>query len=124
MERAIDKIRAAFVQARRQIHVKEWGLDIYIRRFTMGDIAAVRVLAPDNGDAQNVHLLCRVAEDADSKPLFQLGDFDHLMNGTDYLVVQRVISFMFASTYATLEAAVEDQRKQLDTDPPSASVTA
>lgn len=123
-ETAIDKIRRASVVQRRKITVKEWeNLDVWIPKITVGDIQAMRALAPDSGDAQNVHLLIRKAQDEAGQPLFQLGHYDFLMNEADYTVVSQVIAFMFAAAFPSLEAAVADQRKTIETDPTSASAT-
>lgn len=122
--RAIDKIRAASVLERRKLVVKEWGdLEVYIRKITVRDVQAVRALAPDEADVQNVHLLCRVAQDQAGQPLFQSGDVDYLLNEADYNVVAQMIAFIFVAAYPTLEAAVTDQRKVIESDPTSASAT-
>jgi len=128
MSRAIDKVRSAYTAARRSMVVPEWDdLELHFSRLTTADLQAITAREPKDGLDQDLLLLIHKAMDAEGKPLFQFGDLTYLRTEADYLVVRRVIAFMYDSTQlARLDGAVTQAEQQeaataIAQDPSSAS---
>lgn len=110
--RAIDRIRSASTAARRKIVVPEWGnLELYFDRLTVSDMEAITDQEPKSTFDRNIRLLVHKAKDADGKPVFSSGDVVYIKTEADYLIVQRVIGFMFETAYGTVEEAKEQLRE-------------
>jgi hypothetical protein len=131
MAKAIDKVRAGFTAAKRQITVPEFAdesgpLELWFSRLTTADLQAVVAREPKDNLDQDLMLLIHKALDADGKPAFQMGDLHYLRTEADYLVLRRIIAFMYDSTAIVGDGAVrttevEEAAKQIAEDPSSAS---
>lgn len=118
MARAIDKIRASYNAAQRQLVVPEFdGLELFFSRLTTADMQAVLAREPKDSYEQDLVLLIHKAKDAEGKPAFQMGDLHYLKTEADYVVLRRIIGFMYEAAMLTEKEAKE----QIETDPPSAS---
>jgi hypothetical protein len=53
--------------------------------------------------------------------MFTFGDIHFLKTEADFVVLQRVVNFMFESAYASVDASVDAKKKEIKTNPPSAS---
>lgn len=120
--RAIDVIRQSTTDQRRSIVVSEWGgLEMFFSRLTSSDIASVGDRDPKSPQERNLILLIHKARDREGRPLFQMGDLHYLMTEADWFVLQKVVTFMYESSYGgDLERAVEVLRE----NPSSASASA
>jgi len=126
MARAIDKVRASYNAAKRQIIVPEMeNLELWFGRLTISDMQAVAAREPKDSFEQDLMLLIHKAMDAEGKPAFQMGDLHYLKTEADYIVIRRVIAFMYESTAVTPKAAeqeaAKEAEKQIEGDPSSAS---
>ena len=126
MARAIDKVRASYNVAKRQLLVPEWdNLELWFGRLTITDMQAILAREPKDTYEQDCMLLIHKAMDAEGKPAFQMGDLHYLKTEADYLVVRRVTAFMYESTAATPkeaeQQAAKEAEKQIEGDPSSAS---
>ena len=119
MAKAIDKVRAAFGTAKRKITIPEWeNLELYFAPLTTADMQAVAAREPKDYYERNLILVIHKALDADNKPAFQMGDLHYLRSESDYVVLERVIRFMFE----TAALSEKEATKQIEGDPSSASV--
>jgi len=118
MARAIDKVRSAYNVSKRKLVVPEFDdLELWFGRLTTSDMQAVLAREPKDSYEQDLHLLIHKAQDAEGKPAFQMGDLHYLKTEADYVVLRRVIAFMYDAT-ALVEKEVT---KQVEEDPSSAS---
>lgn len=118
MAKAIDKIRAAYNTARRRILVPEFEeLELFFGRLTTSDMQAVLGREPKDSYEQDLILLIHKAQDAEGKPAFQMGDLHYLKTEADYVVLRRIIAFM----YDTTALSEKEVTKQVEQDPSSAS---
>lgn len=113
--RPIDKIRQASRDQRRSIEVEGWGLELFFRPLTTADIEAVDASMRDDGKAPEEHrqdrrirLLVEKAELEDGSRAFRPGDIHHLKQEADYVVLQRVIGFMYKAAVPTVEAGKDE----------------
>ncbi|HLE03972.1 MAG TPA: hypothetical protein VI729_05075 [Anaerolineales bacterium] len=118
MAKAIDKVRAAYNAGKRQLVVPEFdNLELWFGQLTTADMQAVLAREPKDSYEQDLLLLIHKAQDADGKPAFQTGDLHYLKTEADYVVLRRVIAFLYSTT-ALIEQEV---KKQIEGDPSSAS---
>ena len=118
MAKAIDKVRAAYNASKRQFVIPEFdNLELWFGRLTTADMQAVLAREPKDTYEQDLLLLIHKAQDAEGKPAFQMGDLHYLKTEADYVVLRRVIAFMYDAT-ALAEKEVE---QQIAEDPSSAS---
>jgi hypothetical protein len=123
--RAIDVIRAKSALERRKIVVPEWGLTFYFGKMTVADMEAVDARRKEGEEMTHQHrnmvLLVAKAQDEDGTPMFGMGDIMFLKSEADFVVLQRVVNFMFESAYQSIEAEVDGKKKEIESNPPSAS---
>ena len=119
--RAIDIIRAKSALERRKIEVPEWGLTFYFGKMTVADMEAVDERRKDDGSItmqqRNMILLVAKAQNEDGSPMFGMGDIMFLKSEADFVVLQRVVNFMFESAYQSIEASVDAKKKEIETNP-------
>lgn len=114
--KAIDIIRQASQTARRSIEIPEWRdpdghpLVLWFGRLTAADLQAIEERQPRDHHERNVLLLIHKAQDEGGQPIFEFGDRLALLREADFVVLQRIIAFMFERTYPTVEAAAEALR--------------
>jgi hypothetical protein len=117
--RPIDQIRAAFRRAKRSLAMPELGgLVFWFGPVTPADMQAVEDRKPKDHHDRNLILLIHKAESETGKPLFQMGDLHYLKTECDYVVLQKVVNFMFDTI------TDEEAKTAVETDPTSASVSA
>lgn len=124
--RAIDVIRTKSALERRKIEVPEWGLTFYFGKMTVDDMEAVDARRQDNEERmtpqqRNMILLVSKAQDEEGKPMFAMGDIMFLKKEADFVVLQRIVNFMFESAYVSVEASVDAKKKEIDKNPQLAS---
>lgn len=122
--RAIDVIRAKSVLERRKLEVPEWGLTFWFGKVTVDDMEAVDNRRDENGQIsrqeRNLIMLVSKAQAEDGTPMFTMGDVHFLKKEADFVVLQRVINFMFESAYTSLKD-VKEKKEAIAANPPSAS---
>lgn len=117
MTKAIDIIRRASRSERKCIEVPEWeGLKLYFAKLTTADVQSVAERNPKDVIERNMYLMIAKAQDEDGAPAFELGDRHFLNSEADFLVVQRVVNFMFESASVTMDEA----KQAIKEDPISA----
>jgi hypothetical protein len=116
--RPIDIIRRASASTRRSITVPEWeNLTLWFRKVTPADWDAVDVDNEKTAWERSLRLLIRKAELEDGSPAFATGDLYFLQHEAELVVVQRVVNFMFESSFQSVAAA----KGALLADPTSSS---
>jgi hypothetical protein len=116
MTKAIDIIRRATSNERRSIEVPEWeNLKLYFTRLSTLDIQSTSERNPKDVIERNIYLLIAKAQLEDGTPAFELGD-RHFLLTADFMIVQRLIGFMFE----TASVALEDAKAAIKGDPTSA----
>lgn len=87
---AIDKIKAHYEKiGTRKIHIKEWGLDVFVTPYTVAD--RIRVYRGDiPEDEVIVQVIIEKAKDEKGDPLFTLADKAVLMQRCDAKVLTRL----------------------------------
>lgn len=123
--RAIDVIRAKSALERRKIEVPEWGLTFYFGKMTVSDMEAVDARRKEGEEMSHQHrnmvLLVAKSQNEDGTPMFGMGDIMFLKSEADFVVLQRVVNFMFESAYQSIEAEVDGKKKEIEKNPPLAS---
>jgi len=118
-ERSIDVIRRASRTERKMIEVAEWeGLKLYFNKLTTADIQGIADRNPKDTIERNMYLLVSKAQVESGEPAFNVGDLHFLRSEADFMVVQRVINFMFESAVSS----VEEAKEAIKEDPISAPV--
>ena len=118
MAKAIDKVRAAYNTSKRRFVVREFeDLELWFGRLTTADMQAVLAREPKDSYEQDLILLIHKAQDAEGKPAFQMGDVHYLKTEADYVVLRRIIAFMYDATALSDKEATQ----QIEQDPSSAS---
>lgn len=111
--RPIDRVRQAYGGATRSLKIPEWeGMELFFGPLTTADMEAVEERNPKNTYDRNIVLLIHKAKDSEGKPLFGMGDKTYLRVEGDFVVLQRIISFMFGTTF-DLDAA----KKEVEENP-------
>ena len=117
--RAIDKIRAACAATRRQLVVPELGIEMYFGKLTTADVQGVLERDPKTTLDRNIMLVAMKAQDVDGKPLFSMGDVHTLKAEVDFVIMQRIIDFMFDTAYPNIEKAEEEIKSDPTSEPVS-----
>lgn len=127
----IDRIAGIRKETRRRVEVPEWARPgeevpvLYFSVLTAGDVSAVRsrMLSELGRDPEKhrqeerVLLLIQKAETEDGSRVFEFGHLEHLMDNCEWAVLQRLIAFMYASAFGSLD----DIRKKSETTGSSGS---
>jgi hypothetical protein len=80
----------------------------------------VEAREPKDTWERDLILLIHKAQDEDGGPLFAIGDKHYLLTEADFVVVRRVVNFMFLTAMTNKEDQ-EEARAQVATDPTSAT---
>lgn len=128
----IDRIVQIRKDTRRRIEVPEWAKDgeaapvLYFAVLTTADVTAVRDRMINNDgrdpekhrDEERVNLLIQKAELEDGARAFEWGHRDHLLQNCEWAVLQRLIAFMYRSSFS---GSVDEAQKKSETTAGSGS---
>lgn len=117
--RPIDVIRQRSKLARRPIDVPEWGLVLWFGKLTVADMESVGAKEATTKLERNLHLLIQKSELENGDPAFGTGDLHFLKTEADFVVIQRLLDFMFASAAGL--PTIEEEAERIAANPPSAS---
>lgn len=117
--RPIDIVRRRSRLARRSIVVPEWEMTVWFGKLTVSDMEATGAREAKSTLERNLVLLTIKAEDEAGAPLFASGDLHFLKQEADFVVIQRLLDFMFASA-AGLPTPLEEADR-IAASPPSGS---
>lgn len=109
----VNRVTRSGQGTRRKITMMEWPdddgnpTDLYFGKITisdMRDLAAREGLTAEEGGLKdrfdrNLWLMCKKAELENGDSAFQIGDRFELASRGDFMVIQRVINFMFATAW-------------------------
>lgn len=124
----VDRIReVAGAVPRKSIVVPEWdGVELFFTPMTIGDMRAVDERKPKDLHDKNLILLIMKAKYEDGRAAFTMGDKNYLETEADYIVVQRVATFMYNVAMPegkTDREMVDGQKAVLAERPTSGSAT-
>lgn len=121
--KAIDRVREAAVSALRSITIPEWGdLTLHFGKLTIADQEAVEARTPKTAYERQLIMLIHKAKMEDGTPAFQMGDMHYLRNEADFVVVQRIVAFMYQTAFERKGTQDPAQAAEgIKNDPPSAS---
>ena len=122
----IDRIAQIRKETRRSIEVPEWAKEgepvpvLYFSVLTTADRAAVRgrLLNEDGRDPdkhqeeERILLLIQQAELEDGTQAFEWGHKDHLIANCEWSVLNRLVAFMYRSTFSPAAKDLLDEAKK------------
>jgi hypothetical protein len=126
--RAIDVIRERSALTRRSIEIPEWGLTMYFGKMVVADMEAVDERRQDDDEKKmtpqerNMILLVSKAQNEDGTPMFRMGDIMFLRTEADFVVLQRVVNFMFETAHTNVEK-IAAAKAEIEQRPPLASAS-
>ena len=111
--RPIDRVRQSYDRSLRSIVIPEWdNLELYFGKITQADMEAVDAREPKTKFDRNLLLIVHKARTADGKPAFQESDRVYLKSEADFVILTRLVEFMFGAAF-DLEAL----KAELDSNP-------
>ena len=121
-KKSIDFVEESFVSARRLYEVPEWiedkkPMQLWFPPLTSEDMGRLADLESKDRFHENCQLIALLAEHEDGTKRFALGDSMVLRNRADFIVIQRVVNFIYSSHVMTKKEA----NKAVEEDPTSAS---
>ena len=124
-KKSIDFIEESYTSARRMIEVPEWEEDgkpmqLWFPPLTSADMGKVSEIDAKDRFHENCYLIVLMAENEDGSKRFALGDNVVLRNRADFIVVQRVVNFL----YSTHVMSEKEAQKAVEENPTSASASA
>ncbi len=101
-KKSIDFVEESFVSARRLYEVPEWKEDgkpmkLWFPPLTSEDMGRLADLESKDRFHENCQLITLLAEHEDGRKRFALGDSLVLRNRADFIVIQRVVNFIYST---------------------------
>ncbi len=123
-KKSIDFIEESYTSARRMIEVPEWQEDgkpmkLWFPPLTSADMGKMADLEARDRFHENCYLIVLMAEDEDGSKRFAIGDNMILRNRADFIVIQRVVNFIYSTHVMTDKEA----QKAVKENPTSVSVS-
>ncbi len=109
-KKSIDFIEESYTSARRMIEVPEWDEDgkpmqLWFPPLTSADMGKVSDIDAKDRFHENCYLIVLMAEHKDGSKRFALGDNVALRNRADFIVIQRVVNFIYSTHVLTAKEA-------------------
>jgi hypothetical protein len=111
-KKSIDFIEESYASARRMIEVPEWQEDgkpmqLWFPPLTSADMGKVSDIEAKDRFHENCYLIVLMAEYEDGRKRFSIGDNLVLRNRADFIVIQRVVNFLYSTHVMTTREADE-----------------
>jgi len=123
-KKSIDFIEESYTSARRKIEVPEWiedgkPMELWFPPLTSAHMGKIADIDAKDRFHENCYLIVLLAEHEDGSKRFALGDNVTLRERTDFIVVQRVVNFIY-STHVMTET---EANQAVEGNPTSASAS-
>lgn len=101
-QKSIDFIEESYISSKRMIEVPEWKEDgkpmqLWFPPLTSADMGKMSDLDAKDRFHENCYLIVLMAEYEDGRKRFALGDNMVLRNRADFIVIQRVVNFIYST---------------------------
>lgn len=113
-KKSVDFIEESYTSARRMIEVPEWEegpegnkkpMQLWFPPLTSADMGKISDIDAKDRFHENCYLIVLMAEYEDGTKRFALGDNMVLRNRADFIVVQRVVNFIYSTHVMTEKEA-------------------